>query len=98
MTTKASEEPASALIGAEVVDAESSPVGRIEDLIVTAEPPAVKAILALGGVLGLGARSVAVPLDELTITRDSNDQSEEPDKVQTTLTVSQLEALPEHRY
>lgn len=98
ITTKASEEPASALIGAEVVDVESSPIGKIKDLIVTAEPPMVQAILALGGALGLGARSVAVPLDQLTITRDANDQSAEPDKVQTTLTVSQLETLPEYRY
>ena len=42
---------------------------------------------------------VAVPLDELTIKRDADeDRRHEPDRVQTLLTVSQLEALPEFRY
>ncbi len=42
---------------------------------------------------------VAVPLDELTIRRDADeDRRHEPDRVQTRLTVAQLESLPEFRY
>jgi hypothetical protein len=83
-----------------VVDNENSSIGKINDLIVTAEPPAVQAILALGGVLGLGSHMVAVPLDQLMIVRDADDSDErkEPESVRTTLTVSQLDALPEFRY
>ena len=56
-------------------------------------------MLALGGVAGLGSRMVTVPLDELTIKREADkDRRKEPDSVQTVLTVSQLQALPEFRY
>jgi sporulation protein YlmC with PRC-barrel domain len=98
-TLKAAEQPASALIGAAVVDSRDSKVGKIHDLIVTAGQQAPQAILSLGGVAGVGSHMVAVPLDKLTIKRAADeDRRHEPDSVQTLLTVSQLEALPEFRY
>jgi sporulation protein YlmC with PRC-barrel domain len=99
-TLKASEQPASSLIGAPVVDSENAKIGKIHDLIVTAGPQEPQAIVAVGGgVAGLGARMVAVPLDKLTIKRDADeDRRREPDSVQTLLTVSQLESMPEFRY
>jgi hypothetical protein len=43
---------------------------------------------------------VAVPLDDLTIKRDDADEDRrrEPDSVQTLLTLSQLDSMPEFRY
>jgi ribosomal 30S subunit maturation factor RimM len=99
-TLKASEQPASSLIGASVVDSQNSKIGKIHDLLVSAGRQGVQAILAVGGgVAGVGSHMVAVPLDELTIKRDANeDRRREPDSVQTLLTVSQLESMPEFRY
>ena len=95
---KANEQAASALIGSEVVDRADSKVGKIKDVIVANGRPA-QAILAVGGgVANIGGRLVAVPLDELTIKRHAENPKKEPDRVQTSLTVSQLEALPEFRY
>jgi sporulation protein YlmC with PRC-barrel domain len=98
-TLKASEEPASSLIGASVVDGQNSKIGKIHDLIVAPGRQEAEAILAVGGTAGLGSRMVAVPLGKLTIKRDAGeDRRHEPDRVQTQLTVSQLESLPEFRY
>ena len=95
---KASEQPASALIGAEVVDGADSKVGKIKDVIVS-NGRGAQAVLAVGGGIGnIGGRMVAVPLDDLTIKRNSANPKHEPDRVQTALSVSQLEALPEFRY
>ena len=89
---------ASALIGAEVVDGADSKVGKIKDVIVS-NGRGAQAVLAVGGGIGnIGGRMVAVPLDDLTIKRNSANPKHEPDRVQTALSVSQLEALPEFRY
>jgi sporulation protein YlmC with PRC-barrel domain len=96
-TLRASEQPASALIGADVVDSSDSKVGEIKDLIVSAGRQ-VMAVLSIGrAALGTG-HMVAVPLDDLTIQRDESDPKNEPDRVQTKLTVAQLEAMPEFKY
>jgi sporulation protein YlmC with PRC-barrel domain len=99
-TLKASEQPASSLIGAPVVDSQNAKIGKIQDLLVTAGRQGAQAIVAVGGgVAGLGAHMVALPLDDLTIKRDADqDRRHEPDSVQTLLTVSQLESMPEFRY
>jgi sporulation protein YlmC with PRC-barrel domain len=97
-TLKASEQPAKALIGAQVVDTQDTRIGKIQDLIVSAGRQGVQAILSVGGGV-LSSRLVAVPLDDLTIKPDTDgDRRHEPDRVQTRLTVAQLEALPEFRY
>lgn len=98
-TLKASEQPASALIGANVVDSSDSKIGEIKDLIVSAGRQ-VMAVMSIGkATFGAGGHLVAVPLDDLTIKRDANENPKhEPDRVQTKLTVAQLEAMPEFRY
>jgi sporulation protein YlmC with PRC-barrel domain len=97
-TLRASEQAASALIGADVVDSSDSKVGEIKDLIVSAGRQ-VMAVLTIGrAALGTGGHMVAVPLDDLTIQRDESDPKNEPDRVQTKLTVAQLEAMPEFKY
>jgi sporulation protein YlmC with PRC-barrel domain len=94
---KASEQPAKALLGADVVDSSNAKIGEIKDLIVSAGRQAM-AVLAIGKPAVGGRHLVAVPLDDLTIQRDLDDPQNEPDRVQTKLTVAQLEAMPEFRY
>jgi sporulation protein YlmC with PRC-barrel domain len=96
---KATEEPASALIGAEVVDKGDAKVGKIKDVIVSTSGRGVQAVLTVGGgIANIGGREIAIPLDNLTIQRGDANPKHEPKRVQTNLTVSELEALPEFRY
>ena len=96
---KATEEPASALIGAEVVDKGDAKVGKIKDVIVSTSGRGTQAVLAVGGgIANIGGREIAIPLDNLTIQRGDANPKKEPQRVQTNLTVSELEALPEFRY
>ena len=96
---KATEQPASALIGAEVVDKGDAKVGKIKDVIVSTSGRGAQAILAVGGgIANIGGRTIAVPLDNLTIQRGDANPKHEPQRVQTNLTVSELAALPEFRY
>jgi sporulation protein YlmC with PRC-barrel domain len=96
---KANEEPASALIGAEVVDKGDAKVGKIKDVIVSTSGRGVQAVLAVGGgIANIGGHEIAIPLDSLTIQRGDANPKHEPKRVQTNLTVSELQALPEFRY
>jgi ribosomal 30S subunit maturation factor RimM len=95
---KANEQPASALIGAEVVDRADSKVGKIKDVIVSSGRGAQAVLAVGGGIANVGGKMIAVPLDDLTIKRDQENPKHEPDKVQTTLTIAQIDALPEFRY
>jgi sporulation protein YlmC with PRC-barrel domain len=91
---KASKQAASTLLGAEVVDSQNSPVGKINDLVVSAEPLEVQVLLELNE--SLGSRVVAVPLPELTIrSAEGEDAHRAVESVETSLTVAQLDALPQ---
>jgi sporulation protein YlmC with PRC-barrel domain len=95
---KASEQPASSLIGAEVVDRADAKVGKIKD-VSTSGGRQAQAVLSVGGGIGnIGGHEIAVPLDNLTIKRGSENPKHEPQRVQSNLTVSELEALPEFKY
>jgi sporulation protein YlmC with PRC-barrel domain len=90
---KASKQAASTLLGAEVVDSQNSPVGKIDDLIVSAEPLEVQVLLELNE--SLGSRVVAVPLPELTIrSAEGEDAHRAVESVETSFTIAQLDALP----
>src|SRR5688572_85644 len=96
--TKASNQPASALIGKDVVDTQNVAIGKVNDVVVTAEPPEVQVIVQLSQELDSGAKLVAVPLPGLTISQGAADDTRELNRVQTELTVAQLEALPQFQY
>jgi sporulation protein YlmC with PRC-barrel domain len=97
--TKASNQPASALIGAEVVDTRNSAIGKVNDVVVTAEPPEVQVIVQLSEEIAGDAKLVAVPLPELTISQGgADDTSRTVERVETELTIAQLEALPQFQY
>ncbi len=96
--TKATNQPASALIGKDVVDTQNVAIGKVNDVVVTAEPPEVQVIVQLSEELGSGAKLVAVPLPELTISQGGAEDTREINRVQTELNVAQLEALPQFQY
>jgi sporulation protein YlmC with PRC-barrel domain len=77
------------LIGANVTNANGDSIGETSDVLVSKDSKAVDAVVIdVGGFLGIGSKSVAIPLDKLTI-------GARPDEgVKTAMTKEQLEALP----
>lgn len=62
-----SDHRASEIIGITVIDSEGREVGEVDDLIVSPDDGEIHAVLAIGGILGLGERLVSVPLRELDL-------------------------------
>jgi hypothetical protein len=84
----------SRLIGARVVNGTSEAIGEVADLMLNAKGELRAVVLSVGGVMGVGARYVAVAPGALRMIRN-------PDKsLKVVLDVSrdQLSASPEFKY
>ncbi|SED59962.1 PRC-barrel domain-containing protein [Rhodobacter sp. 24-YEA-8] len=81
------------LTGAAVQDMAGENIGSVSDLVLNGDTLS-GAVIDVGGFLGIGARSVLVPVDTLTVIRDADNAVV---RIETSLTREQLEALPEHR-
>ena len=81
---------ASKLMGAPVYNEQEERVGTIGDLIVTPDRSLSYAILSVGGFLGLGARLVAIPAEQI---RDEQGRLVLPGATKEALT-----KLPEFQY
>lgn len=77
------------LIGASVTNSAGESIGKTSDLLVTKDSKTVDAVVIdVGGFLGIGSKSVAIPLDKLTI-------GARPDEgVKTAMTKQELDDLP----
>jgi sporulation protein YlmC with PRC-barrel domain len=71
---KDGEHIASDLIGMSVVNSAGENVGKISNLIIDKDHRMTGAVLSVGGFLGLGAKSVAVPWDALKVESRDNKQ------------------------
>lgn len=59
---------ASKIIGASVKNTQGESLGKIDELVIDPHDARIKtAVLSVGGVLGIGAKSVAVPWDKVTM-------------------------------
>jgi len=59
---------ASKLIGASVKSTQGESIGKIDELVIDPHDARIKAaVVSVGGVLGLGAKSVAIPWDRMTM-------------------------------
>ena len=76
------------LIGMNVVDATGDSVGSVTDLLFGADDQIDHAIIDVGGFLGFGAKSVAIPMDQMTIAEGDGE-------VVLNTTRAQLDAMPE---
>ena len=83
------------LMGANVFDQFNENVADVGDIVFSEDGTEVQALLVdIGGFLGIGARTVAVDIDQLEIFHDpqTNDVA-----VYINMTEQELEALPEYR-
>ena len=80
------------LTGASVHDSTDASIATISDLVLTSDGQVTDVVLDVGGFLGIGARSVAIPMERLTIAmRDGGDVT-----LWVDMTRDELEELPEH--
>jgi sporulation protein YlmC with PRC-barrel domain len=61
------------LIGASVRNPQGENLGKIDELVIDPKDARIKAaIVSVGGVLGIGAKSVAIPWDKITMGTDAD--------------------------
>lgn len=93
MTEPMPEITAEALTGAPVYDTSDAWIGEVSQLILTPEGEVSQAIVDVGGFLGLGAKPVALNLEQLDIQRE---EGSDDLRLRVALTKAELEAMPEH--
>ena len=77
------------LVGRDVIDPEGNTVGEVADLMLDSSQKITHVLIGVGGFLGIGERTVAVELDELSVDGTGDDGD-----LVTRMTKEQLEALP----
>ncbi len=80
------------LTGADVRDPEDKSIAEVSDFVLTAEGQVTDVVLDVGGFLGIGAKSVAIPMDRLTVAQADGGAV----RIWVNMTKEELEALPEH--
>ena len=85
-----SELRADQVIGMTVYNAEGEKVGTVHDILLDKEGKATGVVLSVGGVLGVGAKSVGLTWKEI-------DVKPEQQQVQISYTKDQLEAAPDFK-
>jgi sporulation protein YlmC with PRC-barrel domain len=83
----------SKLIGMDVVNDKDETIGKVDDILIGPNDKATTAVISVGGFLGVGAKLVTLPYDQLQ--RAPNDRH--------SLTVpnaskAQLKSMPEYKY
>ncbi len=86
----------SEIIGATVLDSTGEKVAEVDDLVVSTDDKKIHAVLSVGGVAGIGAKLISIPLDELKISPVGEDQ--EALNLRVEATADELESKPVFRY
>lgn len=79
-------------IGSEVYTSADESIGSVTNLILEENGGIIAAVVGVGGFLGLGAKDVAVPMNKITVTRDTANGTI---RLTTTETAETLKAAPE---
>lgn len=83
---------AETLTGADVRGPNDASIAEVSDLVLTAEGQVTNVVLDVGGFLGIGARSVAIPMERLTVAQTEGGAV----RIWVNMTKEELEVLPEH--
>ncbi|KFI32242.1 hypothetical protein CDV50_06500 [Haematobacter massiliensis] len=79
--------------GVNVYDANNVDVGKVSDLVMSADGHVQQVIVDVGGFLGIGAKPVALPFNEMDVHKQVDGDTY---RVYVSMTKEQLEALPRH--
>jgi len=81
----------SKVVGASIYNDQNQSIGSIDDVLMSdSDHKAATAVLSVGGFLGMGAKLVSIPFDQLKIQDDKI--------VMPGATKASLEAMPEYHY
>jgi len=81
----------SKIVGSSVYNDQNQSIGSIDDVLMSdTDHKAATAVISVGGFLGMGAKLVSVPFDQLKIGNDKI--------VMPGATKASLEGMPEYRY
>ena len=83
----------SKLVGSKVYNNANENIGSIEDIILKPDGSMDEVVLSVGGFLGMGDKYVAVPFNDLKITRDGSSL-----KIISNGTKDLLKALPAYQF
>ena len=81
------------LIGANIENTNGDTINEVSDLLIDDNNEVTHVLVDVGGVLGIGTKTVALPIEELTVPQGSSD---DPVFV-TAMTEDELEALPAYQ-
>ena len=87
---------ASKLIGATVYGSDNASIGEISELMVANDGKINAAVIGVGGFLGVGAKSVAVPFDKLNVSRKPDTGA--IDKITVSFSKDELKNAPAFAY
>ncbi|MFC4353123.1 PRC-barrel domain-containing protein [Fodinicurvata halophila] len=76
------------VVGAAIVNSEGDEVARVEDLLADQSGEAVAVLAEAGGILGIGAKQIAIPLSELSAGENG--------QLASSLTEEDIETMPEY--
>lgn len=80
------------LTGADVRDANDASIAEVSDLVLTSDGQVTDVVLDVGGFLGIGAKTVAIPMDRLTVAQADGGAI----RLWVDMSKEELEALPEY--
>ncbi len=81
-------------MGQSVYNGQNESIGSINDLILMKQGGVVAAVVGVGGFLGMGQKSVAVPFEKITATQNAEDGTV---KLTTVETADTLKSAPEFK-
>merc|ERR1712065_74132 len=90
----ASEVASEQLTGARVFDLSEEHIGEISELLVDDSNNIARAVIDVGGFLGIGEKPVAIELSQLNIMRDNSNSEVE---VHVNKTMDELKAMEEYK-
>jgi sporulation protein YlmC with PRC-barrel domain len=82
------------LVGASVYDAVGDSVGNVNDLTLNGDAEVVEVLVDVGGFLGIGSHTVALPVENVDILWNASTDSV---RVHLPMTRDMIESLPEHQ-
>lgn len=81
------------LTGADVRDTTDASIAEVSDLVLTSDGQVTDVVLDVGGFLGIGAKTVAIPMDRLTVAQADGGAI----RIWVDMTKDELQSLPEYR-
>lgn len=81
------------LVGTDIKNRDGDDIGTVDDVVLDRNGRVAAIIVRTGGLMGIGASTVALSWDQLDFSRDQDDP--EKYRLRTTMTQQQLQNLPE---